>query len=114
MDCTTSSDIADALNQYFISSVAKICADVAFCNSPLSEASNDFNVSFDLEPVSVDFVINEVHKMNSSKATGDDDISCRLLKLACPIIAQSLTNIINLSIAKGYVPSLWKSAKVLP
>ena len=52
--------------------------------------------------------------MNSSKATGDDDISCRLLKLACPIIAQSLTTIVNLSTVKGYVPYLWKSARVLP
>ena len=113
-ECTTSSDIADAFNQYFVSSVAKICADVSFCDSPFSEASNKLEVTFDLEPVSVEFVINEVHKMNSSKATGDDDISCRLLKLACPIIAQSLTKIINLSIVKGYVPYLWKSAKVLP
>ena len=41
-------------------------------------------------------------------------ISCRLLKEAGPIIATSLTCIINKTIDTGLFPSQWKMAKVFP
>ena len=51
-------------------------------------------------------------KLSPHKATGLDNISCRLLKEAAPIISDSLTVIINKSIDTGFFPSKWKIAKV--
>ena len=48
------------------------------------------------------------------KATGLDNISCRLLKEAAPIISVSLATIINKSIDTGIFPSNWKIAKIFP
>ena len=52
--------------------------------------------------------------MKSSKATGLDGISCRLLKAASSAIITPLMNLINRSLATGTVPAKWKMAKVTP
>ena len=60
------------------------------------------------------FVSNQINSMKSSKATGLDGISCRLLKSASSAIITPLTNLINRSLATGTVPAKWKMAKVTP
>ena len=52
--------------------------------------------------------------MCRDKATGDEQISCRLLKMTKYVIAESLTDIINKSLATGCVPNGWKVARVIP
>ena len=52
--------------------------------------------------------------MPTHKSTGLDNISCRLLKAAAPVICFSLSTIINKSIESGIFPSCWKNAKVFP
>ena len=49
-----------------------------------------------------------------SKSTGTDNIGPRLLKLAAPHIADSLTFICNHSINNSTFPNKWKEAKVVP
>ena len=55
-----------------------------------------------------------IESIPSSKATGADELSVRLLKIAAPSIAPSLAKLINLCIAKHTFPSLWKQARVVP
>ena len=55
-----------------------------------------------------------IESIPSSKATGADELSVRLLKIAAPSIASSLAKLINLCIAKHTFPSLWKQARVVP
>lgn len=55
-----------------------------------------------------------LQKVNVSKATGLDNISNRILKIAAPVIYQQLTDIFNLSIKLNVFPTDWKKAKVLP
>ena len=69
---------------------------------------------FNLPVISVDFVSREIDIMSEKKATGLDDISCKLLKLAKPVIVNSLTQIMNLSLKSGVFPNAWKEAKVIP
>lgn len=69
---------------------------------------------FVLQPISIDFVVEFLNKMPVDKATGLDNISCRLLKEAAPVIAASLANIVNISLSLGIFPSGWKTAKVIP
>ena len=88
-NCTLPSAIANAFNQHFVSSVAHITSNVQVCepNVLYYETTTDLVARFSFEPVTECFVSDEILKMNSRKATGNDNISCRLLKLACPIMS---------------------------
>ena len=52
--------------------------------------------------------------MDTSKATGTDNVGPRLLKLAAPYISDDITYICNQSINKSTFPRKWKEAKVSP
>ena len=52
--------------------------------------------------------------MDTSKATGNDNVGPRLLKLAAPYISDDITYICNQSINKSTFPRKWKEAKVSP
>ncbi len=53
-------------------------------------------------------------QIDTSKATGLDDIGPRLLKIAAPHISDSITHICNQSIKTGIFPDKWKEGKVTP
>ena len=55
-----------------------------------------------------------IEAIPSGKATGADGLSARLLKIAAPAIAPSLTRVINTCISRGIFPTVWKEAKVTP
>ena len=50
----------------------------------------------------------------TGKATGLDKISVKILKISSDTIAQSLTHILNLSLATGIYIDEWKHARVCP
>ena len=52
--------------------------------------------------------------IDAGKATGLDNIPCKLLKIAADVVAPSLTCIFNQSLLTGIYPSDWKLAKVTP
>ena len=54
-----------------------------------------------MQPVTLDFVIREIDHLCKDKATGEDGISCKILKMSKHAIAQSLTDIINMSLIRG-------------
>ena len=53
-------------------------------------------------------------KLDNKKSTGCDGISVKLLKIALPYIAETLTYIYNLCIQKNVFPTAFKTAKVIP
>ena len=53
-------------------------------------------------------------KLSTSKATGMDKNSAKVLQVAAPAIALSLTEIFNMSIDLDQLPSEWKAARVIP
>ena len=82
-------------------------------------ATNDDHTSadphpFDIPPVTVEYVRNEIRKMPVGKATGLDGISVKMLKLSCNVVSPLITWIMNLSISTNKFPSVWKRAKVCP
>ena len=52
--------------------------------------------------------------MSSSKATGADEITVKVLKLVSPVFVQPLRRLINLSIMSGCFPTKWKLVRVTP
>ena len=110
-------EIANAFNKFFTTCASNITKHLSSSRNE-SPIINDmqFNpiTKFDLDSVSKDFVIKEIDNMCKEKATGDDHISCRLLKMTKHVIAESLTDIINKSLTSGCVPKGWKTARVIP
>ena len=49
-----------------------------------------------------------------SKATGPDGLPARILKLAAPMIAGSLSTLFNACLTEGVFPDDWKLANVHP
>ena len=72
------------------------------------------HVFFDMPLTNTDKVLKYLKNLDVRKSTGTDDIGPRLLKMAAPFIAESLTFICNLSIRTGSFPEKWKEAKVKP
>jgi len=111
-------DIAEAFNEFFISNASKITKDIP--KQTYSDKDNEIRNSvhhppkISLKPITREFVINEIDRLRIDKATGEDGISCKMLKLSKEIIAQPVTDIINQSLTTGIVPHAWKRARVVP
>ena len=67
-----------------------------------------------MKHISKSFAEKELLQLKSNKATRLDDLPPRVLKECSESISQPLSYIMNLSINSSVVPSLWKSAKVVP
>ena len=72
----------------------------------------------DLKLVFLDITVRQnrqlIEAIPSGRATGVDGVSVRLLRIAAPAIAPSLTSLINTCISSGVFPTVWKKAKVTP
>ena len=69
---------------------------------------------FKLQPVSEQFVYDQLKQLKSNKAIGLDKISPRLLNDSARIITPSLTRLFNRSLDQKIFPSIWKKGKVSP
>ena len=67
-----------------------------------------------IPPVHTTFAHKYLSTIDSSKATGLDELGARILKLSAPYIAHSITRIRNLSMEAGKFPEQWKLARVAP
>ena len=96
-------EMTEAFNVHF-STVAdklrKLLPDVPFDTSKLSNfvrSRKDESAAFSIPPIAEADVVGYLLKIDSNKSTGGDGVSSRMLKLAAPIIAPSITKLINLS-----------------
>ena len=62
----------------------------------------------------VEEIYNYLSTLDTSKATGPDGISARMLKETANTIAPSVTALLNLSLHSGSVPSQWKKSLIVP
>ena len=69
---------------------------------------------FQFAPVKVSYIGEILDKLNPQKAVGCDKISQRLLRLSSPVIAESLTCLINYFITTQQWPTVWKSSDIVP
>ena len=120
--CFGKSKVTEQFNKFFTtiasSLVDKLPPSVAkygwrhkkeYCRS-LGAPANGFSCSEVLE----DKVLKILCKLNSSKATGLDQISPRFAKDGAKLIASPLTHILNLSHLSGELPDDLKTARVTP
>ena len=63
---------------------------------------------------SEDEVLDLLASLDTSKSSGPDEISARMLKLTAFSIAPAVTALFNLSLRLGRVPTCWKRSRVVP
>ena len=107
-------EISDVLNNHFSNVGPSLASEIPPVSIDFSDYINPVSYAFTLTETSIDTVLKLINSLPLNKACGLDGISCRLLKEAAPIVAPSLTHIINLSITTGIFPDEWKLARVSP
>ena len=107
---TTPVDKANALNFFFQSYFNCSCPPLSchnLLNLPSSECPDELLCS-------EDEVLELLLSIDISKASGPDGISGCMLKSTAFTIAPVITELFNLSIRSGIVPSAWKHSAIVP
>ena len=71
---------------------------------------DNFVPQFNIPLITVQETQKFIDNLSSSKATGADEISVKVLKLVSPVFVQPLARLINLSIQSGYFPTKWRAS----
>ena len=102
-------ELANSINVFFQSVSAHL--------PPLTSTSQFFYAGSNIPDeytISVDMLERQLMKLKVYKATGPDSIPAWLLRDFAPLVAPPLCAIFNSSIREGFVPSLWRTADVVP
>ena len=105
-------DIAEGFNSYFSNIGPDLASQIPTPNCNFYTYVNSTLMAF--KPTDVNNVYQLLSGLSSNKATGIDKISCKILKIAAPAIADSLTYIFNQAITLSSFPNEWKMARVIP
>ena len=112
---TNHEDIAEGFNEYFANIGPNLASNIDSSNynfeTHVKNAKSGFAA---FQHVTVSHVSHLLHGLSSNKATGIDKISCKIIKLATPVISDSLTLIFNQAITLSSFPDEWKIARVIP
>ncbi|MCG7876956.1 MAG: reverse transcriptase family protein, partial [Candidatus Thiodiazotropha endolucinida] len=112
--------IINRLNSYFANISERLKIHDASHEYDFQKLQNYINnlipshVFFKIPTVNISELINTIKSLNVSKATGLDGLSPKILKLSASVIAPSLLEIINSSIAEGCFPDSLKVSKLKP
>ena len=102
---TCRKDIAKGFNEYFSNIGPELSSKIDTSNYNLEtyikSAKSEFAA---FQPVTVSQISHLLHGLSGNKATGIDKIFCKIIKLAAPVIPDSLTLICNQAIL--YLPFL--------
>ena len=111
-ELTDSKDIANGLNNYFVSIGQKLASNIPPNDgNHLSYLRGDFTQSIFFTPVVENEIMQCISKLKKGSA-GHDQIKPSIVKSCSESIASPLTYIFNLSINEGHVPSLLKHAYI--
>ena len=111
---TKPSDKCELLNSHFASIGPNLASALPNGNNNFESYITPANTTFTLHHTTAEEVLRLLKLLSPNKATGLDNIPCRLLKEGAPIISAYLASIINKTIDTGLFPSNWKIAKIFP
>jgi hypothetical protein len=114
---TSTEELKEVFNEYFTNIGPKLAQTIEHDSDSnfgdfITKQEPARKISF--EAVNEFTVYRLITKLPTSKATGVDKISTKVLQVAAPAVAQPLTKIFNKSIVLGQFPSEWKAARVIP
>ena len=111
---TNAKDIADHLKKHFTQIGPDLAKKIPATPINLEDYLRREPSVFGFPEIDPSRVLNLLLKVDIARATGLDQISNKVLKLAAPIIYRQLTDLFNLSVKSGVFPVDWKLAKVSP
>ena len=106
--------IADEFNRFFSTVAQKLTENLPVYEKEKYQRKVSDDTKFTIPPMNEQYVVKQIESMGNGKATGLDNISVRLLKIAKNAVSRHITHILNMSIQSGHVPSLMKAARVVP
>ena len=106
--------IAHRLNVHFTEIRPRLASNLPVSTKNAVDYSKREPFSFEFAEIESSRVLKLLYKLDVTKATGLDQISNKVLKLAAPVIYEQLTEIFNLSLKSGEHPDDWKLANVSP
>ena len=115
-DQSSPSDVADELNNYFVSIGENLARKISQPQGTSFKQylSGNYVNSLYLKPTNRDELYNIIMAMKNSNSAGEDEISGKILKAIANEIVEPLAHCINLSLLSGIVPSKTKIAKIIP
>ena len=112
---TSPENTAEAFNNHFTFIGQTLACEIPTVDiDPLYYVKPRSDRVLSFKRINVQEVVNLVKGIDGWKATGLDNIPCKLLKIAADVVTPSLTCIFNQSLLTGIYPSDWKLAKVTP
>jgi len=112
-------EVADIFNNFFVNVAKHIGSNSRPINDehPSLQAitkNRQQDKHFTFQPVDEDFINKQFNKINPRKATGHDNISPKLLRLAQPSIIKPVTTLVNLSLTTSTFTDTLKTGQVRP
>ena len=108
-ELSDSQQIAEEMNSYFSSCVGSSNTVMGVVKDPDISL---VNARFEFTEIDKETVLHHLTTLNVKKATGVDGISAKLLRMAAPGIATSLTKLFNYSLKTGQIPRDWNATHV--
>ena len=127
VDIVDPKDISDSLNLHFTSVATNLLSarspTTTYSTSNLdshhdppsqfpSSLESSSPTKFHFRPTTDVEISNMLANLNPNKATGNDNIPAKILKISSNCISQSLSCIVNSSLETGVFPNRWKIAKI--
>ena len=116
-----STKVASKLNEFFASVAEQFEMDNSDISLTDSNKITTFvnskvprDTRFYIPNITTEQFTNYINKLDSSKATGLDDLGPKIIKLAVSCLSQSIAALIIKSLSTGQFPSQLKQAKIFP
>ena len=109
--------IAESMNDFFCNTGKNLSDKLPQTENPLLESgfsANEHTLQFQFQAIQTAHVEKVFGKFKKSLGFGTDGIANHFLKIALPVIGESVRIIFNLSIATGVFPDSWSIARVAP
>ena len=109
--------IAESMNNFFCEIGKTLSDKIPQSSNPLLDNDYEVNpksVTFHFEHINAPQLERVLGKFDTSKGSGPDGLANFFMKIGLPVIAESLCNIFNLSLATGVFPDSWKISSVAP
>ena len=108
-------EIAEHFNAFFSTVGLKQASSIPHNNMLFSDyLLNPSDLAFSFTRVTRDEITQIINSFKPKSSTGEDNISLKLFKMIGPKLSESLTLVINQSLATGVFPDSLKIAKVIP
>ena len=111
-DCV---EIAEGFNEFFSTIGSELASEIPVSKKHFSEyLSEESNENFIFANMTEEIIFNAAGKLKNKNSSGSDGISTNLLKSILPTIITPLCHVFNLSYKLGFIPTVLKTAKVVP